>query len=75
MLLRAEARLKANQMNDAEIEELLNQILEMERKDVAVHERYQAKFKQVLPPRKVLMLYSAEREFRRYLLGNLRNNR
>ena len=75
MLLKAEARLKANQMSDAEIEELLNQILELERKDVEIQERYLAKFKAVLPIRKVALLYPAEREFRRYLLVNLRGGR
>lgn len=72
LLLKAEARIKANQMTDAEIEGILNQMIEMEKKDVAIQEKYLEKFKQILPIRKVALLYPAEREFRRELIRSLR---
>ncbi|HHG83240.1 MAG TPA: hypothetical protein ENJ82_00695 [Bacteroidetes bacterium] len=59
-------------MSDAEIENAVDHYLKTKRDMVDVSEKYHSQFKQVLPIRKVAMLYKAEQEFTKLLLKRLR---
>ena len=64
-----------NDLSDKEATELAdNQIIEAQ-KMLDLRKEYHAKFKSVLPPRKVLMLYDSEREFQKQLIDRLRNGK
>ncbi|RMG56488.1 MAG: hypothetical protein D6722_26420 [Bacteroidetes bacterium] len=81
--LRAESRAKQQQMRDlyfangseAEIERLSDDFIGLKRREYEIAERYHARFKQVLPIRKVVMLYKAEQDFKRELLQELQRRR
>lgn len=60
---------------DAEIEKELDAHIAQKEKGLAVDKEYLAKFKTVLPIKKVAQLYEAEREFKKELLDKLRENK
>lgn len=62
----------ASNMSDAEMEEYLNNFLNYQNDEHALFQEYHAKFLDILPVRKVMMLYIAETQFKQYLLQKLR---
>jgi len=50
-------------MSDSELEDLADRFLALRKEEYVIQENYHSKFKKVLPIKKVLMLYKAEKEF------------
>ena len=65
----------ADNLNDKQIVEQLNRLTAIQQQEMALPAEYDAKFRKVLPPRKVMKLYVAEVGFRNYLLQTMRNRR
>ncbi len=60
------------QLSDKEATEMAdNQLIEAQ-KQLDLRKEYHARFKSILPPKKVLLLYQSEREFQKHLLDRLR---
>jgi len=67
--------LDIDKLSDKEATELADgQIIEAQ-KLIDLRKEYHAQFKSILPPKKVLKLYEAERGFQKELLGQIRGNR
>ena len=64
---------ESSKLNDRQIDELLNRLAAIQQKEMALPAEYDAKFRKVLPARKVMNLYVAEMGFRNYLLQKMRN--
>ena len=60
---------------DEEVEQLLSVLMELKRAEVDITVNYHENFKEVLPIRKVAMLYKAETDFKRKLLEHLQQRR
>ena len=65
-------RSRIRQMNDAEAEAWLDKIFENEEKQIDLKRQYIAKFKNVIPAKKILMIAPLERAFNREILKKLR---
>lgn len=63
----------AANLSDKQVDELLNRLVVIQQQEMAMPAEYDAKFRKVLPARKVMSLYVAEMGFRRYLLQKMRN--
>ncbi len=61
--------------SDEEVENLLTALMELKSAEVAITVQYHEEFKEVLPIRKVAMLYKAETDFKRKLLEHLQQRR
>lgn len=66
---------KLDNMSAAEIEKLADEEIAFGQQELDVRKKYHAQFKQVLPAKKVVMLYHAEDEFKRELIGRLRDRK
>jgi len=64
-----------DKLNDKQLDEHLNRLIAIQQKEMALPAEYDAKFRKVLPARKVMNLYVAEMGFRNYLLQKMRNER
>lgn len=62
----------SSNMSEQEISKTLNRYIEIEKEETLLLERFNTKFKTVLPDDKVLKIYIAEVLFRKYLLKQLR---
>lgn len=62
-------------MTDAEVSEILNQYINYQKQETKLLEEYNEKFKQILPERKVMMIYIVEVQFKNHLLRQLKENR
>lgn len=60
-------------MSDAEIEKLMKDEIKKQRALIDLRETYMAKFKAILPIRKVALLFKAEHDFHRKLIEELRS--
>ena len=63
---------KVETMSDEELDEMILQRLEQEKAMVDLKIEYYDKFKDILPVRKVFLLYRSELEFRKMLIERLR---
>lgn len=63
------------QGNEDKIESIADDFVEISRRQYEVQESYHAKFKEILPIRKVVLLYKAEQDFNRRLLEELKKRR
>ncbi len=63
---------KVETMSDEELDEMVLQRLEQEKAMVDLKIEYYDKFKDILPVRKVFLLYRSELEFRKMLIERLR---
>ena len=59
-------------MTEAEAEAFLDRQLQMEEKMLALKRTYVARFRKILPARKIVLLPRADREFKRELLERIR---
>ncbi len=66
---------KIELMSDQEVEQLIDNTLLLKEKQLALRRSYVGKLRSVLPVRKVAMLPRVERQFKRKLLGRVKNNR
>jgi len=62
-------------MSDRQIDEQLKRLVAIQQQEMALPAEYDAKFRKVLPARKVMNLYVAEMGFRNYLLQKMRDGR
>ena len=62
-------------LTERQITEQLNRLATIQQQESALPAEYDAKFRKVLPARKVMNLYVAEMGFRNYLLQNIRYRR
>lgn len=67
-----ETREKLEQLSDAEIEFAVDNMMLNREKEFALAKAYHQKFKEILPIRKVALLYKTERDFRRELIEQLK---
>ena len=70
--LRRHERYELDKLAEADIEKKLNERFALEQSLTAHRQNYMAKFKQVLPIRKVALLYQAEHNFRHEVLQQAR---
>lgn len=68
-----ESREEFDKLSDKETEILVDQEFLFRQKELDVLKKYNAQFKQVLPIKKVAMLYRTEEDFKRHLLNEIRN--
>jgi len=66
---------ESTKMSDKQIDEQLNRLVAIQQQEMALPAEYDAKFRKVLPARKVMNLYVAEMGFRNYLLQRMRDVR
>lgn len=66
---------KLDNMSATEIEKLADEEIAFGQQELDVRKKYHAQFKQILPAKKVVMLYHAEDEFKRELIGRLRDRK
>ena len=64
-----------DEMTDTEVEKMVNAHTELRQKELNIHKEYHAKFKAVLPIKKVAKLYKADKDFKRDLLRKIKNHR
>lgn len=62
-------------MSDEEASRLLDQIVADQERMAAIEKEYSARFRKLLPVKKVLKLFDAEMEFRKVLLDRIRDSR
>ncbi|HVA99633.1 MAG TPA: hypothetical protein VNG53_12125 [Bacteroidia bacterium] len=62
-------------MSDKDVEALVDNEIIYHQKELDVEKEYLAKFKAVLPIKKVAKLYAAEEQFKVYLINQLKNRR
>ena len=60
---------------DKSADDVLNSELAFEERLLDIRKKYKQEFSKVIPPEKVLLLYSAEREFREHLIKELKDRR
>ena len=61
--------------DEGRLESLSNQFIELKRQEINLAEEYHDKFKEVLPIRKVVLLYKAEQKFKQELLKEIQRRR
>jgi Spy/CpxP family protein refolding chaperone len=59
-------------MSDAEVQQMVNDLIQLEQRRSELIIQYNAEFQRVLPIRKVAMLYRTEREFRQKIIDEIR---
>jgi len=64
-----------SQLSDKQAEKLADMQIIHAQQMLDLRKKYHQKFKSVLPAKKVLKLYNAEKEFRKYLLKQIREHR
>jgi len=69
------ARSNLNTMSDSEIEKLVDDQIIHQQRELDIKKKYHARFKEVLPIKKVAKLYHAEEQFKRELLKRLQERR
>ena len=66
---------ESDNLSDKQIEDQLNRMTSIQQQEMTLPKEYDARFRKVLPARKVMNLYVAEMEFRNYLLQKMRDRR
>ena len=64
--------LESSTMSDKEIEVIADNFVKGQLQEAKLLEEYHLKFKKILPPRKILLLYHTENEFKRHLLHQIK---
>jgi hypothetical protein len=59
-------------MTDKEVEKIVDNEIAFRQNELDIMKKYHGQFKQVLPIKKVALLYRAEEEFKRHLLSEIR---
>jgi hypothetical protein len=65
----------AENLSEQETQELLTRYTAFQQQDHELFMEYDKKFREILPPSKILKLYSSELQFRQHLLEQLRDQR
>lgn len=61
-----------SQLSDADIEKMVDEQVNFRQKEIDVLKKYHPQFKKALPVKKVVLLYRAEEEFKRYLIKQIK---
>ncbi len=72
---RKEARDEFDNMTDKDVEKLVDGEIAYRQQELDVMKKYHGQFKQVLPVKKVALLYRTEEEFKRELLQRLQDRK
>jgi Spy/CpxP family protein refolding chaperone len=64
-----------DEMADTDVEKMITTHDELRQKELNIHKEYHAKFKAVLPIKKVAKLYKANHDFKRDLLKKIKNHK
>lgn len=64
---------RLERMTEKELEELGDELVNTDLKEAQLRAEYHKKFKEVLPPSKVVRLYYTENRFKNFLLNQLRS--
>lgn len=72
---RMDAKERFDSMSDAELSEAIDKELAYEQEELDLKKEYNAKFKKILPIKKVAKLHAAEKGFRKELLKGAREKR
>jgi Spy/CpxP family protein refolding chaperone len=59
-------------LSDKEIEDAIDVLIKNEQKEAEIKSAYHEKFKKILGPRKVLLLYQSEKDFKAELLNKMK---
>lgn len=59
-------RKKLEEMSDAEVKTLLDNMIKVKQTELDIQKKYNDKFLSILPPKKVAKLYHVEREFKKH---------
>ena len=70
-----DAKMNIDELPDKEVEKTVDAELIFRQNELDLLKKYHAQFKQVLPIKKVAMLYRAEEDFKRELLDRIKENR
>lgn len=62
-------------MTDAEVQESLAKFLSFQVQESTLIETFNKKFLEILPPKKVMMIYITENQFKVYILKQIRDNK
>jgi hypothetical protein len=62
-------------MTELEVQDALTKFITYQSQETTLIENYNKKFLDILPPKKVLMIYVAENQFKVYLLKQIRDTR
>ncbi|MEZ4909497.1 MAG: hypothetical protein R2774_01415 [Saprospiraceae bacterium] len=62
-------------MTDAEAEKLMNNFLAMREKEIQLQRLYIQKFKTAISPKKIAMLYRAEKEFKEEMVSKIKERK
>ena len=62
-------------LNDAQAETMLNQLLDMKSKEISIQKTYVQKMKSAISPKKIAMLFRYEREFREQVFRKMKERR
>lgn len=69
----AQKMMKVDNLSEKEMETLTDKYIELEQAEAKLLSDYHLKFKKVLPVKKVMILYTSDRMFKRELLKQLKN--
>lgn len=64
-----------DEMSDKEVEQAVDNEMNFRQKELDIQKEYNAKFKAILPIKKVAKLYAAEEQFKRVLLDKLKDRK
>jgi len=64
-----------DEMTDSEVEKMVDVRSNVKQQELDLHKEYHAKFKAVLPIKKVAKLYKADHDFKRDLLKRIKNHK
>ncbi|CAN5563358.1 hypothetical protein BH11BAC2_BH11BAC2_16330 [soil metagenome] len=70
-----DARADFSTMNDKDVEKVVDAEIIFRQQELDIMKKYHAQFKQVLPIKKVALLYSSEEEFKRELIEKIKERR
>jgi hypothetical protein len=65
----------SNDLNEKEAEKFIESLLESKTREIEIQKKYVQKFKTVIPAKKIVKLYNAEREFKENVISNIRERR
>jgi len=64
-----------NNMSEKELDQLTSKEFELDEKKIGIQKKYHIKFKKVLPPYKVYLLYKSKNGFKKAMLKRVKENR
>ena len=70
---RKDSRQDFRTMSDEDLEELVDLMIDSKQQEMELFSEYYAKYREVLPIRKVALLYKAEADFNSHLVKEIRN--